>query len=322
MKKISVILLVCLAVFASCKNKVKEPESAEFSWYTADQYLANMIDLSKAKANPDTVKLTDVVYFVANTTDATSYVVWPGEAGFSYEGRDLPDSLKGDTVNRVSKKSRGIVLSTLEAGRYVGKYAFSKISPQGEPYIMYGTAKNYDYKTGEFSEIRSQAHPLVVIDDQTDLWGEDPYSQNASDYRMTVAAWSKTQQTWVMPDNGKGAGVNYVVTYEDVDMGIQPGVTLNFKKSDGVDDLESCLFMFKANNCIPVIPGVSEIPTTAVPDCPIYLYTKGSIPMYFWTIDLSKGPVTLTLKSQSAAKDAKSGDPMTKDYFIKAELVE
>ena len=303
MKKVSVILLVCLAAFSSCKPKVKEPDSAEFSWYTSDQYLANMIDLSKAKANPDTIRLTDAIYFVANSTEADSYVVWPGEAGFDIEGRDLPDSLKGDTVNNVSAKSRGVVLSTLEAGRYVAKYSFSKISEKDKPYIMYGTARNYNYKTGEFKEIQSKGYPLVVIDDQVDLWGSDPYATNATDYRIIVKAWAKGLSK---PKMVKGS---FEVTYEDVDAGIQPGVTMKFKTADGITDLDSCQFVFKANNCIPVITDGS-----------IKLSTSGAVHLYYWTINLSKGPATLTLKSQSAADDAKSGDPLTKDYFIKAVL--
>ena len=312
MKKVNVILLVCLAAFSSCKNKVKEPESADFSWYTADQYLANMIDLSKAKANPDTVKLTDDVYFVANTTDATSYVVWPGEDGYTLEGRELADSLKGDTVNWVSTKSKGIVLSTLEAGRYVAKYSFSNISEKGHPYMMYGTARNYDYKSGEFVEIQTKAYPLVVIDDQTDLWGDDPYAANATDYRIIAKAWAKSalnKKGVVTPQMVKGT---FVVTYEDEEKGIQPGVTMKFSKAAGVDDLDSCQFVFKANNCIPVITEGS-----------IKLSTSGSVHLYYWSVNLSNDHVaTLTLKSQSAEEDAKSGDPMTKDYFIKAELVE
>ena len=303
MKKVSVILLVCLAAFSSCKNKVKEPDSADFSWYTSDQYLANMIDLSKAKANPDTIRLTDAIYFVANSTDADSYVVWPGEAGFNLDGRDLPDSLKGDTVNNVNAKSRGVVLSTLEAGRYVAKYSFSKISEKDKPYVMYGTARNYNYKTGEYKESTSKGYPLVVIDDQVDLWGSDPYATNATDYRIIVKAWAKGL---AKPKMVKGT---FEVTYEDVDAGIQPGVTMKFKTADGISDLDSCQFVFKANNCIPVITEGS-----------IKLNTSGAVHLYYWTVNLSKGPVTLTLKSQSAADDAKSGDPLTKDYFIKAEL--
>ena len=68
-------------------------------------------------------------------------------------------------------------------------------------------------------------------------------------------------------------------------------------------------FVFKANNCIPVVTEGS-----------IKLSTSGAVHLYYWTVNLSKGPVTLTLKSQSAADDAKSGDPLTKDYFIKAVL--
>lgn len=303
MKKVSVILFVCLAAFSSCEPKVKEPDSAEFSWYTSDQYLANMIDLSKAKANPDTIRLTDAIYFVANSTEADSYVVWPGEAGFNIEGRDLPDSLKGDTVNNVSAKSRGIVLSTLEAGRYVAKYSFSKISEKDKPYVMYGTARNYNYKTGEFKEIQSKGYPLVVIDDQVDLWGSDPYATNATDYRIIVKAWAKGLSK---PKMVKGS---FEVTYEDVDAGIQPGVTMKFKTADGITDLDSCQFVFKANNCIPVITDGS-----------IKLSTSGAVHLYYWSVNLSNGPATLTLKSQSAAEDAKSGDPLTKDYFIKAVL--
>ena len=303
MKKVSVILLVCLAAFSSCKNKVKEPDSADFSWYTSDQYLANMIDLSKAKANPDTIRLTDAIYFVANSTDADSYVVWPGEAGFNIDGRDLPDSLKGDTVNNVSAKSHGVVLSTLEAGRYVAKYSFSKISEKDKPYVMYGTARNYNYKTGEYKESTSKGYPLVVIDDQVDLWGSDPYATNATDYRIIVKAWAKGLSK---PKMIKGS---FEVTYEDVDAGIQPGVTMKFKTADGITDLDSCQFVFKANNCIPVITDGS-----------IKLNTSGAVHLYYWSVNLSNGPVTLTLKSQSAADDAKSGDPLTKDYFIKAVL--
>ena len=51
---IAVIAAFVIAGITSCKH-VKEPESADFSWYYYSDYSANMIDLSKASKNPKTI---------------------------------------------------------------------------------------------------------------------------------------------------------------------------------------------------------------------------------------------------------------------------
>ena len=60
MKKYSIFALIALvASLSSCKNKVEEPDTAEFNWYLVEDYNANMLDLSKANANPSTIELSD-----------------------------------------------------------------------------------------------------------------------------------------------------------------------------------------------------------------------------------------------------------------------
>ena len=126
MKKYSIFALIALvASLSSCKNKVEEPDTADFNWYIASDYNANMLDLSKAKANPDTIELSDELIFVAKGTDASSYVVWTGDPGHDFTMRQLPDSLIKDTVNNVSQRAIGLALSTKDAmGRYYKSYKF------------------------------------------------------------------------------------------------------------------------------------------------------------------------------------------------------
>ncbi len=314
MKRYSLIFIALLFGVSACKDKVEEPESADFSWYLSSDYLANQIDLSKANANPDTVRLSDQLYFVASSADANSYVVWTGEPGCKFEERNLADSLIKDTNNHVADKAKGLALATTDPkGRKIATYTYKAISEVGNPYMVYCTARNYDYKSGEYSEVTSKGFPIVVIDDQVDLWGSDPYISNATDYRIICKAWGKSGSKYKMISSGAGKG--YEVIYEDPKAGIEPGLVMTFSKSSGVENLDSCQLVFKANNCIPIFPeGATWSYNTA-----------GAIALYYWSVNLTgseENPVKLTLKSQSAAADAKSGDPLTKDYWISAKLVD
>lgn len=303
MKKYSLILAtLVVAGFTSCKE-VEAPDSADFSWYFNNEYVANQLDLSKAKANPDTIELSDVLCFVANA-DADSYVVWTGEPTSDYTKRDLPDSLLNDTLNNVSKKAAGIALSTVDAmGRNVKTYTFSTISPAGSPFQMYATARNYDYELGDYAETKSGPFPIVVIDTQVDLWdpnSPDPKNSTSTSYSIIIqvekAAAPGTY--FRITKASTGASGSYDLVFDDQEKG--PGVHIVYPKGSNP---AKCIITLKVNNCIPKS-------------------TDGSITVvglsYKWTVDLSTDK-TLTLCSQSAAADAGSGDPLTKDYLFRAE---
>ena len=311
MKKIQYLFVAAalLAGVTSCKQKAEEPESAKFTWYFFKDYTANLTDLSKAKANPDTVEMSDILCFVADA-DADSYVVWTGEPGRKFEERELSDELLKDTVNNVSKRAQGLALSAVDGkGRKYKTFSYSALSPVGEPFQVYATARNYSYETGEYAEKVDGPHSIVVIDTQTDLWGEDPQCANCTDYRMIAKAWDPTAKS------GKGTMQKgtYEVLYEGSSKDVNgttvngPAVIMHFNSPCTLD---SCQFIFKANNCIPVFKADD-----------VYKYnTSGAVPLYYWTLDLTKGPVTLTLRSQSAEADAKSGDKYTADYTIYADV--
>ena len=278
MKKysIAVIAAFVFAGITSC-DPVQEPESADFSWYYYSDYSANMIDLSKANKNPKTIELSDQICFVANDASANSYVVWTGEPGHVYEERDLSDDLKKDTVNNVAKKATGVALSTRDGkGRFLKTYNFSMISPSSAPFKMYCTARNYDYESGEYKEIKAGPYEINVVDTQTDLWDmNDPYNEGggrnyAIQFKIGKARISSTNKT----------GGDYEVDYET------PGMIVNYNK--GLD-VTKCEVTLKINNCIPFS------------DQGTFTYNVRN-KQYAWTVDLSS-PVTLTLASQSAIKE-------------------
>lgn len=304
MKKISfLIATTALFGFASC-NKVEEPDSADFSWYYYSDYTSNLLDLTKAEANPDTIELSDQICFVANSNDADSYVIWTGEPGHEYDGRDLVDSLIKDTVNNVALKAAGVALSSTDGkNRKYKTYTFSNISPVGQPFQMYGTARNYDYTKGEYAEVKVGPYAIVVVDSQVDLWNsEDPRNSNGeTKYSMNIKVSKGTGKYTTITKTSEGAKGSYEIVYEDAANGVKPGIKITYPTGNDASD---CVITFKANNCVPVTEdGTIE-----------YLAKFGT---YKWTVDLSS-PKIITLKSQSAAEDAKSGDPMTKDYEFSA----
>jgi len=305
MKKYAfIVTAIALAGFTSCGNKVEEPESADFSWYLYSDYSANLLDLSKANENPDTIELSDQICFVAKSADANSYVVWTGEPGHSFDERELSGELLKDTNNNVSQKAMGVALSTTDGkGRKIKTYTFSSISEVGNPFQMYCTARNYNYDSGEFSEKKKGPYSIVVVDSQVDLWNPaDPYGSNTR-YQIVFKVKSPLSPTSFYRINNatSGAAGSYELIFEDTEKGIKPGVKIIYP-SDG--DCSNCELLLTINNCIPIC-------------------TEGTITYsekygnYTWKVDLSS-PKTLTLKSQSAAEDAKSGDKYTKDYEFTA----
>lgn len=306
MKKYSIVLAtLVVAGFTSCKDKVEEPESAKFSWYFNKEYTANLLDLSKAEQNPDTIELSDVLCFVANA-EADSYVVWPGESASDYTKRNLPDSLLNDTLNNVSKKAAGIALSTVDAmGRNVKTYSFSSISPVGSPFQMYATSRNYDYELGEYAEAVSGPFPIVVVDTQVDLWdpnSSDPKNSTSASYSIIVQV-EKTASPgsyFRITKASTGADGSYDLVFDDQANG--PGVHIVFPVGSNP---ANCIVTLKVNNCIPksTVGNISPVGVS-----------------YKWYVDLSPAAgQTLTLCSQSAVADAGSGDPLTKDYLFRGE---
>lgn len=303
MKKSSLILATLVAGFTSCGDKVEKPESADFSWYFNEEYVANQLDLSKASANPDTIELSDVLCFVANS-GADSYVVWPGEATSDYTKRDLPDSLLNDSANNVSKKAAGVALSTVDAmGRNVKTFSFSTISPAGSPFQMYATARNYDFETGKYAETKSGPYSIVVVDTQVDLWDAsdpDPKNSASKNYSIIIQVEKTAPSTYTRITKASvGAAGYYDFVIEDAENGIKPGVTIVYPKGTNP---ANCIITLKVNNCIPKSTVGTIEPVGA---------------SYKWKVDLSTDQ-TLTLCSQSAAADAGSGDPLTKDYVFHA----
>jgi len=306
MKKYTFLVLAAtIAGFTSCKDKVESPDSADFSWYFKADYDANMQDLSKAPANPDTVELSDQLVFVANSTDADTYVVWPGEPSTDYTLRELPDSLVDSASNNVSMRASGIALSTVDAmKRYTKTYNYTAISPVGEPFQMYGTSRNYDYELGDYAETKAGPYSIVVVDTQTDLWDpDDPYNANgALKYDLTFKVGGKR-----INKTTTGAKGSYTLVYEGESKGgiDGPGVLITYPVGADASNVE---LKMKINNCIPV-----QVSNGTVSE-------KNSFGIYTWTFDLSGGQTaTLTLASQSASPDAKSGDPLTKDYVFVAQ---
>lgn len=281
MKRNGIIFVALLLVIGvtSCK-KVKEPESADFSWYFIDDYNSYFLDLSKAdsKKNPATIELSDKICFVANDNTANSYVVWTGEAGHNYEERELSDELLKDTVNNVALKASGIALSTKDGkGRYTKTYTFTNISSADSPYQMYCTARNYDYESGEYKEIKAGPYPISVIDTQTDLWDvNDPYNDNAGlSYILSFKMGKKKI---------RGTDGSYEIDFE------KNGIIINY--ADNLDATNTEI-RFKANNCIPFVDPNNGTITYNV-----------KTTSYTWSgVDLSS-PVTIKLASQSAV----SGD--------------
>ena len=318
MKKYSIILAaLVVAGFTSCKGKVEKPDSAKFSWYFNKEYVANQLDLSKVKANPDTIELSDVLCFVADG-GADSYVVWPGEAKTDYLKRSLPDSLLDgikisdkdldkngflDTIyeNRVSLKASGVALYTVDAmGRNVKTYSFSSISPVGSPFQMYATSRNYDYELGEYAETVSGPFHIVVIDTQVDLWdpnSSDPKNSTSTSYSIIVQVEKAVNSNtfYRITKASTGAAGSYDLVIDDA----KPGVNIIYPKGSNPG---KCIITLKVNNCIPKSTDGSII-------------VVGS--SYKWTVDLSTDK-TLTLCSQSATADAGSGDPLTKNYTFHA----
>ena len=285
MKKYCIIVFaVCsLAGITSCKH-VKEPESADFSWYYYSDYSENMIDLSKVdkdKKNPSKIELSDQICFIANGADANSYVVWPGEPGHMYEERDLSDELKKDTVNNVAKKATGIALSTRDGkGRYMKSYKYSVISPSGNPFHLYCTARNYDYESGEYKEIKAGPYSLEVVDTKTDLWNvDDPYnlSKKSTDYAIGFMVDGKVLKKYGEENSKYG-------TYEISDDIV--GIIAHYKK--GLD-ASKCEIILKINKCIPFS------------DNGTFKYNVKN-QQYSWTVDLTS-PVVLTLGSQSSVAE-------------------
>ena len=309
MKKFGIFALTVavIAGLSACKGKVEEPDTAEFNWYLLSDYNANMLDLSKANANPSTIELSDELVFVAKGTDASAYVVWTGEVGHEYSMRELPDSLIKDTVNNVSKKAMGLALSSKDGlGRYYKNYTFSSISPVGNPFQMYGTARNYDYEKQDYSEIKAGPYSIEVIDTQTDLWNaDDPYNSGGfQKYSLSFKIGSLISNT------STGAKGSYELIYEDVEKGIKPGACVTYPA--GKDPAKASV-IFKVNNCIPF---VSDGTIT-------YSVKFGT---YTWNVDLSS-PKTLVLASQSAVEEgytsyltnADEAYPKDKSKIVKSE---
>ncbi len=299
MKKYSIFALIALvASLSSCKNKVEEPDTADFNWYIASDYNANMLDLSKAKANPDTIELSDELIFVAKGTDATSYVVWTGDPGHDFTMRQLPDSLIKDTVNNVSQRSIGLALSSKDAmGRYYKSYKFSRISRVGVPYQMYATARNYDYDKQDYSEVKVGPYPIVAVDSKTDLWNEaDPYS--LTDNRSYSMSFIFNNNSILVYNKSKGAEGSYELIYEDKEKGIAPGVTVTYPVEA---DVTTAVVNFKVGNCIPFV----EVGT---------LTYNAKQKSYKWIVDLST-PQTMTLASQSAVEEGYT------DYLSDSKIV-
>ena len=282
MKKYSIFALIALvASLSSCKNKVEEPDTADFNWYLLADYEANIMDLTKATADPEIVELSNEIVFVAKGTDASSYVVWTGESGHDFAMRNLPDSLIKDTVNNVSKKASGIALSSKDAmGRYYKTYNFSSISP-ASGFQMFGTARNYDYDLQDYSEIKSGSRKIVVVDTQTDFWAAvDANESQKAKYDLSF----KFGKTYVQKES---VGINGSFKYieEDVEKGIKPGVEVTCPKGKNASNVA---VLFSPNNCIPFVEsGTIE-----------YLGSQ----RYRWTVDLTS-PQKLLLASQSSVED-------------------
>ncbi|MCQ2959152.1 MAG: hypothetical protein MJ198_03070 [Bacteroidales bacterium] len=278
MKKYCIAIAAVMFGLSSCKH-VQEPESADFAWYLKADYEKNILDLSKANANPSTIELSDVLYFVAKSNDANSYVVWTGEPGHNYLERDLTKEQIKDTVNNAGLRATGLALSSKSGlGNYYKTYNYSTISEVGNPFQVYCTARNYDYETGEYAEVKAGPFSITVIDTQTDLWDDsDPYnSAGATNYDITFKFGSKKVNKSTSGKNG-----SYEIIYESE--GTKPGIKVTYPKGAPTTGAN---VIFKAKNCIPF----SENGTMT------YNVKFGT---YTWEVDLSS-PQILVLASQSA----------------------
>lgn len=298
MKKYSILIaLAGLSMFISCKE-VEDPDTADFSWYYRSDFEANILDLSKVEnPNPSQIELKDEICFVAKGTEADSYVVWAGQPGSNYETRDLADSLLKDSANHVSSRSTGVALTSVKNGYHYKYFTFSSISP-AEGFQMYCVARNYDYELDDYSEIKSKPYTINVVDKQLDLWPEgDPYNTAASSkYSMVFKLDGKalgSKQKITMSKDAQSVAAN---GYYEIDVE-NSKITITAKK--GWTDFSNVLVQFVANNCIPH-PATGTI-------------TRDEFGQWCWLVDLSTEQ-TLTIASQSAAEDAKSGDEFTKDY--------
>ncbi len=307
MKKSSfLVLALALASFTSCKH-VEEPENADFSWYLYSDYSANLLDLSKANENPDTIELSDQICFVAKSADANTYVVWAGDPGHTFEGRNLADSLLKDTVNNSSYKSVGTALSATDGkGRKYKTYKYSAISGVGEPFQIYCTARNYDYSKGEYAEKVYGPKSIVVVDSKVDLWNDaDPYNASGTSTYSISVIFTKGSKPAYINEKSTGASGSYELVYEKE--GVMPGVKITLPKGLTKDAISQ--IRIKAGNCIAftedgILPASNK--------------------QYTWTPDFSASDKAVVyLKSQSAAEDAKPGDVYTKGYeFTVVEYTE
>ena len=283
MKKYSIFALTIAVVasLSSCKNKVEEPDTADFNWYLLSDYEKNIMDLTKANADPETIELSNEIVFVAKGTEASSYVIWTGEDGHDFAMRNLPDSLIKDTVNNVSKKASGIALSSKDAmGRYYKTYNFSNISP-ASGFQMFGTARNYDYEKQDYSEIKSSSRKIIVVDTQTDFWAAvDADESQKAKYDLSF----KFGKTYVQKES-VGENGSYEYVYESVENGTKPGVVVTCPKGKNATKV---VVLFSPNNCIPFVED-GEIE---------YLGSK----RYRWTVNLTS-PKKLLLASQSSVED-------------------
>ncbi len=308
MKKSSfLVLTLAVASFTSCKH-VEEPENADFSWYLYSDYSANLLDLSKANENPDTIELSDQICFVAKSADANTYVVWAGDPGHTFEGRNLADSLLKDTVNNSSYKSVGTALSATDGkGRKYKTYKYSAISGVGEPFQIYCTARNYDYSKGEYAEKVYGPKSIVVVDSKVDLWNDaDPYNASGTSTYSISVVFTKGSKPSYINEKSTGANGSYELVYEKE--GVMPGVKITLPKGLTKDAIAS--IKIKAGNCILFTEADGILPV--------------SKKVYTWTPDFSASDKAVVyLKSQSAAEDAKPGDPYTKAYeFTVVEYTE
>lgn len=293
MKKYSILIALAALAFSSCKE-VEEPDSADFNWYYRTDFEANLLDLSKiadSLVNPANIELSDQIVFVAKGSGADSYVVWPGQPGNDYTQRDLTSEQLSEEKNNVSLKSTGIALSSVKNGYHYKIFSYSAISPEGG-YQIFGTARNYDYESEDYAEVKAGPYTINVLDKQVDLWDKDDpmNSAGASKYDITIKLGGKTIKKSTSGDKGF-----YTIDYE------RPGIVITAPK--GKTDYSSVLVIIHANNCKLNNNGVGDLK----------LNQFGN---WEWTVDLTSEQ-KITLASQSAAEGAGSGDPLTKDYYFR-----
>lgn len=307
MKKYSFIVVAALlAGFTSCNNKVEEPESADFAWYISDDFFANAMDLSKiTNVCPDTIEMSDQICFVANSSDASSYVVWTGDSSHNFLERDLNSELASAEKNNVKYRASGLALTSKDAmGRYYKAYNYSQISPAGTPFEIYVTARNYDWEKEDFAEIKAGPKKIVVVDTQVDLWNPvDPYNKETSGkYDITIKVprssdpSSKNYNKYRFVTNtSTGAEGSYEIVAE------KPGIVVTYPKGG---DITRAVVIIHANNCRMFSSAGSMI-----------VNEYGN---YEWTVDLSQEQkITLASQSSSATSE-ETKDAYTKDYFFSA----